>query len=115
MGTAYFILKNTVLTFVIVSLLQIEVGSKTLETYLMRFVRSSLAPKFLGQEPIEIDGSMNFSKEQLNSIKDKIRQSEFYKEAKSSVRETMIEEIQSIYQESLQKPQEKTEEDEEES
>jgi len=97
MGTAYFVLKNTVLTLVIVSFLQIKLGSKTLETYLMGFVRESLAPKFLGHEPIEIDGTMNFSKNQVESIKQKFRKSEFYKEAKEGVKETLMEEIQSLY------------------
>jgi|GEM_PF-3629198 len=44
MTSLYFILKNTVLTFVLVSLLQIQLGSKTLETYLMSFIRNSFAP-----------------------------------------------------------------------
>ena len=97
MGTAYFVLKNTVLTLVIVSFLQIKLGSKTLETYLMGFVRETLAPKFLGHEPIEIDGSMRFNKNQVESIKQRFRKSEFYKEAKEGVKETLMEEIQSLY------------------
>lgn len=99
MGTAYFVLKNTVLTFMIVSFLQIEVGSKTLETRLMGFVRKSLAPKFLGREPIEIDKSMDFTQNQVESIKGRIKNSEFYKDAKSGMREAIMEEIQSLFKE----------------
>lgn len=97
MGTLYFVLKNTVLTFVLVSFLQVKIGSKSLETYLMGFVRGTLAPQFLGQKPIEMNGSLNFSKDQIESIKSKLKESDFYKDAKTSVKEAIIEEVQGLY------------------
>jgi len=97
MGTLYFVLKNTVLTFVIVSFMQINIGSKTVETYIMNFVRSTLAPQFLGREPIEIDGRLQFSKDQIESIKSKLKKSDFYKDAKSSAKKAILEEVQGLY------------------
>ena len=99
MGTAYFVLKNTALTFMIVSFLQLEVDSKSLEIHLMDVVRKNLAPKFLGHEPISIDSNKNFTQDQIESIKIKIKDSEFYKEAKSSMRETIMREVQSFFKE----------------
>ena len=101
MGSLYFILKNTVITFMIVSFLQIKVGSKTLETRLMSLVRESLAPKFLGHEPFEMDG-MQFSKDQIKDIKSKVKESDFYKEATSGMREAIMEEMQTMFKEAAQ-------------
>ena len=97
MTSLYFILKNTVLTFVLVSLLQIQLGSKTLETYLMSFIRNSFAPTFLGQTKNPQSEKEVLSPKQLKDLKSKIKESSFYKDAKSSVKKTIMKEVQSLY------------------
>ena len=97
MSSLYFILKNTVLTFVLVSLLQIQLGSKTLETYLMSFIRNNFAPTFLGQSKNPESQKEVLSPKQIKDLKAKIKKSDFYKDAKSSVKKTIMKEVQSLY------------------
>ena len=111
MEMAYFILKNVVITFVIVNLLQMRVDSKPIETHLMGFVRKTLAPQFLGKESLEIDESLKFTQNQIDSIKEKIRDSGFYKKAQSNMKKTILEEIQSLFKEKQKKREEQEEQE----
>lgn len=99
MGTFYFVLKSTVITFVLVSLLQIKLGSQTLEFRLMNLIRTDLAPMFLDKDKLQINrNSVEFSKEQLHSIKEKIKNSDALKNAKDGAKDMLLEEIQSLFQ-----------------
>ena len=98
MSTLYFVLKNTAITFVLVSLLQIKIGSQTMEYRLMNLIRSDLAPMFLDKEKVELNGnSIEFSREQLDSIKERIKNSEALKNAKAGAKEMLLDEIQNIF------------------
>ena len=98
MSTLYFVLKNTAITFVLVSLLQIKIGSQTVEFRLMSLVRSELAPMFLDKEKLELNGKpVRFTKEQLSSIKEKIKNSEALKNAKAGAKDMLLDEIQNIF------------------
>lgn len=100
MGTLYFVLKNTAITFILVSLLQIKIGSKTMESRLMNLIRSDFAPMFLDNNRLELNGrSVKFSKEQLDSLKEKIKNSEALKNARAGAKDMLLDEIQKIFNE----------------
>ena len=101
MGSIYFFLKNMVITFVVVSILQINIGSKTMEQRLMSLVRKDLAPMFLDKDKLLVDGDpVQLTRKQMESLKKEIKNSETYKKAKAGAKEVLLDEIQDIFKSS---------------
>lgn len=104
MGTIYFILKNSIITIVIVCLLQIQFGDKTLEDRLMTFVRTTVAPSFLGTETTYIkEKSLHVSPTDLGEIRKKIYDSPLFKGVKSGAKEVFLKEMTDVIKSSNEK------------
>lgn len=116
MGTIYFILKNSIITIVIVCLLQLKFGDKTIEDRVMGFVRLTVAPKFLDTETTYITKkSMKLNASDLNGIRKKIYNNPVFKEVKNSAKELFLKEmtdvIKSTHERKLKDLEEITKED----
>jgi len=96
-GSLYFVVKSSVLTVVIVCLLQIQFRDQTLEDRLMDFVRTSLAPQMLGQEQARIDQSTyKMSPKDMAALKKKVFESEALKDVRSNVKSLFLKEMNTV-------------------
>ena len=98
MGTLYFIAKSSILTFVIVCLLQVEFQSKSLEDRLMGYIRQQLAPKVLGVDTTYINPKdYRITPEEISEIRQKIYESESLKGIQTKARELLLKEMAEIF------------------
>lgn len=96
-GTLYFVIKSTVVTFLIVCLLQIQFRDRTIEDRLMSFVRDSLAPQVLGDESIAIDHKKyRMSPKDIKSLRKKVFESNALKGVKKSAKSLFFEEMTEV-------------------
>jgi hypothetical protein len=101
MSSLYFVVKNSILTFVIVCLLQVKFGSKTIENRLMNWIRKDLAPTFLGTETVyESTPKIELSPETISKLRKKVYQSSVFKNIKNSAKEIFLNEITEVLKDS---------------
>ncbi len=97
MGSLYFIIKNTVLTVIIVCFMQIQFGGKSIEHRLMGFVRKTVAPKFLGTETTYIkEKSLAIDHKDLQ----KIRNNKVFDGVKTKAKDLFFKEMNEVIKES---------------
>lgn len=98
MGTLYFIIKNSIVTLALVSLMQIQFGGRSLESRLMNYIRHDLAPNFLGaREDTYIKSSeLKLHPEDLVALRKKIYESPYLSGVKDSAKEIFMKEISDI-------------------
>lgn len=107
-GNLYFIAKSSIITFMIVCLLQIQFKNKTLEDRLMNFVRTSLAPTVLGLEKININhDDFTMSPEEIVMIRTKILNSDALKGVRKNVKKVFIREMENVLKEQQESRSEK--------
>lgn len=114
MGTLYFVVKNTIVTIVVVTLMQVSLLGKTIEDRVMNFVRGNFAVKFLGTEHISLnENSLELSPKQITEIRKRFGESAFMKMIKTQATEMMKEELKSLKANpsALEKELEKMQED----
>lgn len=100
MGSLYFIAKNTIFSLILVCLLQIKVFNKSLENYLMDFVRQSLATKFLNVDSTTYKKSneIRITQKDLKEIRKKIFESPFLVEVKDQAKELFYDELKKNFE-----------------
>ncbi len=104
MGNIYFILKNSIITIIVVCLLQIKIGANTLEDRLMSFVRLTVAPKFLGRETAYITNeSLQLTPQDLGKLRQKIYSSPIFEGAKKNAKELFLKEMTEVIKSSNEK------------
>ncbi|MGH1468890.1 MAG: hypothetical protein ACRBBP_08445 [Bdellovibrionales bacterium] len=104
MGNIYFILKNSIITIIIVCLLQIKLGASTLEDKLMTFVRQTVAPKFLGKETAYITSeSLQLTPQDLGKIRSKIYNNPMFDGVKKNAKELFLKEMTEVIKSSNEK------------
>lgn len=104
MGSLYFVLKNSIITIIIVCLLQIQISSKSLEERLMTFVRHTIAPKFLGTETTYITNeSLQLSPKDLGNIRKKIYNSSAFKGLQKNAKDVFLKEMTEVIKQSQDK------------
>ncbi len=97
MGTLYFVIKNSIVTLSIVTLMQISVLGKTIEDRIMNFVRGNFAVRFLGTEHMTLnEESLELSPEQIKEIRSRFGESAFMKMVKSQAKELLKEELKNM-------------------
>lgn len=109
MGTLYFVLKSSVVSFFIVCLLQIKIGSSTFEDRLMSFARKTLAPQVLNVETDYIKpGKYKIDAKDLKKVKDRIYKSKVLKDVRKKTKDLFLKEMADVFSKSAN---EKKEED----
>lgn len=104
MGSLYFIIKNAVVTVVVVCLLQIQIGGKTLEDRLMGFVQGSVAPKFLGTETTyNKKNPVKMTPKDLGEIRKRIYNNKLFDGVKKGAKDLFLKEMTEVIKESQDK------------
>jgi len=107
-GNLYFVVKSTVITFVIVCLLQIQFQNRSLETRLMSFVRTTLAPQVLGSNDKKINHSdFTINPKEMNALKKRIFESDAFKGVGKSAKAVFIKEMEKVMNSKDEKSDEK--------
>ncbi len=107
MGSLYFIFKNTLITIVIICLLQFEFKGKTLENRLTNFIHLTAVPKFLGTKTTNITAqSLQITSQDLKKIRAKIYNNPVFKDIKNNIKEVFLKEVTSVIKESENKKKE---------
>ena len=104
MGTLYFIIKNSIVTVIIVCLLQIQIAGKTFEERLMGFVQKTVAPKFLGTETTYVhENKLKMSPKDLSGIREKIYNNKMFDGVKKGAKDLFLKEMAEVIKESQEK------------
>ncbi len=104
MGSLYFILKNSIITILIVCLLQIQFSNLSLEDRLMTFVRNNVAPNFLGAETTYINKkSIHMTPADLGEIRKKIYNSSIFSGLKKNAQDVLLKEMTEVIKSSNEK------------
>jgi|GEM_PF-2735570 len=112
-GNLYFVVKSAVITFAIVCLLQIQFQNKTLETRLMGFVRTTLAPQVLGSGDKKINHSdFKMSSKEVSALKKRIFESEAFKGVGKSAKAVFVKEMEKVMNSNDKQKNEKEEKEE---
>lgn len=97
MGTIYFILKSIITSISIVCLLQIKLGSSTLETKLMNAIRNNIAPQILDIKSEYSDSQkIKIGPSDFKKLRKKIYESEALKSMKKKTKELLLKEMAEI-------------------
>jgi hypothetical protein len=97
MGTLYFILKSTITSIFIVCLLQIKLGSSTLEFKLMNLIRNKLAPQILNiDSDYDSVQKIKIGPSDFKKLRKKIYESEALKSVQKKTKELLLKEMAEI-------------------
>lgn len=100
-GTVYFILKSSVLTFFIVCFLQIKIGSHTFEDRIMNSVRNTFAPQILNVQTDYIkSGRYKIGPKELKKVKERIYKSEMLKDVRKKTKDLFLKEMTEVFSKS---------------
>lgn len=100
-GSLYFVVKSSVITFLIVCLLQIQFHNKTLEDRLMKFVRKTLAPQVLGKESVNLNHrKYRLEPKEMAELKKRIFESDALKGVKKSAKAIFFKEMTDVMEKS---------------